>query len=57
MDSILIDSDVNKPLPSVIAIKSAENHLYNLFWISKREVQTPMGALPRLSPHKIDIIG
>ena len=30
MDSIMNDFDVNKPLPEVIAIKSAENHLYRI---------------------------
>ncbi len=28
MDSIMINFDVDKPLPSVIVIKCAENHLY-----------------------------
>jgi hypothetical protein len=30
MDSIMDDFDVEKPLPSVIAIKSAGNHLYSI---------------------------
>src|SRR5208282_3143183 len=30
MDSIMNDFDVEKPLPSVIAIKSVENHLYRI---------------------------
>jgi hypothetical protein len=30
MESIINDIDVDKPLPSVIAIKSAENHLYRI---------------------------
>jgi hypothetical protein len=30
MESIINDFDVNKPLPSVIAIKCAENHLYRI---------------------------
>jgi hypothetical protein len=30
MHSIINDLDVDKPLPSVIAIKSAENHLYSI---------------------------
>ncbi len=29
MDSITKDFDIYKPLPSVIVIKCAENHLYN----------------------------
>ncbi len=30
MESMINNFDVNKPLPSVIAIKSAENHLYRI---------------------------
>jgi hypothetical protein len=30
MESMVNDLDVEKPLPSVIAIKSAENHLYRI---------------------------
>ncbi len=30
MDSIMNDIDVDKPLPSVIVIKYAENHLYRI---------------------------
>src|SRR5579871_3119390 len=30
MESIMNDLDVNKPLPSVIAIKCAENHFYRI---------------------------
>ncbi len=43
MHSIINDLDVDKPLPSVIAIKSAENHLYSIelslfsFWSRKRK--------------------
>ncbi len=29
MDSEMNDFDIDKPLPSVIAIKCAQNHLYN----------------------------
>ncbi len=30
MDSIIIDFDVDKPLPLVIVIKCAQNHLYSI---------------------------
>jgi hypothetical protein len=30
MESMINDFDVNKPLPSVIAIKGAENHFYRI---------------------------
>jgi hypothetical protein len=30
MESIMNDLDLDKPLPSVIAIKGAENHLYRI---------------------------
>ncbi len=30
MDQIMINLDVDKPLPSVIVIKCAENHLYRI---------------------------
>ncbi len=30
MESIMNDLDVDKPLPSVIAIKCAQNHLYSI---------------------------
>ncbi len=30
MESIMNEFDVDKPLPSVIAIKWAENHLYRI---------------------------